>query len=110
MARSSTWKNVERKLAQLLGGERIGVTGRHNMETPDLDIPDLAVEVKHRKSLPALLKKALLQAETAGKAHDKVPIAIFHETGKQYTDSYVVIRMDWFLKFYEKWKANTSHL
>lgn len=96
---------MERKFADLLGGKRIPVTGRHDQETPDLDVEDLAVEVKARTKLPELIKKAMTQAETAGIKHSKVPIAIFHEKGKRFLDAYVIIRLDWFLKFYEKWKA-----
>jgi hypothetical protein len=100
-----TWKNAERKFAELLGGQRIPVTGRHNQETPDLDVEDLAVEVKARAKLPGLIVKAMQQAECAGEKHNKMPIAIFHEKGKRFLDAYVIIRLDWFLKLYEKWKS-----
>ncbi len=101
----ATWKAAERSLAKLLGGDRIPVTGRHNQETPDLDVADLAVEVKARTKLPQLIKLAMQQAECAGAKLNKVPIAIFHEKGKRFLDAYVIIRLDWFLKFYEKWKT-----
>lgn len=51
----ATWKAVERRVAEMLGGQRIPVTGRHNQETPDINHPKWAPEVKHRKMLPAWL-------------------------------------------------------
>lgn len=104
----ATWKAAERKFAEILGGTRIPVTGRHNQETPDIEHPDLAIEVKARTSLPVLIKQSMQQAECAGEKHNRIPIAIFHEKGKQFLDAYVIIRLDWFVKIFSSWKSSNK--
>ena len=58
----------------------------------------LAVEVKHRKRLPAWLKDALTQARTG--AGERLALAILHESGQRHADDLVVLRLgdfqDWF--------------
>lgn len=97
--RTDTWKAVELALAKLLGGERVPVTGRTMGYAPDIDHPSMAVEVKHGKSIPKLLTKALAQAVAAqgwyakrGKG-DRVPVAIFHPEGARYDESYLIVRI-----------------
>lgn len=53
------WKREERAVAQAVGGERVGPTGRN---TADVISPVYGVEVKSRKELPAWLTGALNQA------------------------------------------------
>lgn len=55
---SSRWKEVEREIARLLGGERTGPRGEM---LPDVDLPDLAPEVKYQGRL-SLKKEDLDQA------------------------------------------------
>jgi hypothetical protein len=45
------WKAAERRIATLLGGKRVPVNGRG--DEPDVAHPWLAIEVKHRASLPS---------------------------------------------------------
>lgn len=52
------WKAQERRIAHLLGLERVGPTGR---ATPDLVGEHLVVEVKDRADLPQWLREALIQ-------------------------------------------------
>lgn len=96
---SETWKAVERALATLLGGERIPVTGRVMGSAPDIDHPDLAIEVKHGRSIPKLLQRAMTQAIAArgfylkrGKG-DRIPCVIFHPEGARYDESFVIVRV-----------------
>jgi len=90
-----TWKQVERTIARRLNGRRQGATGRRG---PDVLTAWLAVEVKHRKRLPAWLKDAQRQARTA--AGDRLPLVILHEAGQRHSDDLVLIRLgdfqDWF--------------
>jgi hypothetical protein len=44
---TSTWKHCEREVAKLLGGQRIGITGRNDDSMPDVITPKYAVECKH---------------------------------------------------------------
>lgn len=65
----STWKAVERKIAEILNEqwvsygykgsiERIPVTGRISGDIPDVSHPFYAIEIKHRATIPKSLKKA----------------------------------------------------
>lgn len=106
------WKKGERKLAAVLGGVRVPVTGRARGTTPDIAHEWLSVEVKCRLRLPAWLHAAaaaaapywpvayravplwlldaLDQAGAAASADDgKLPIVILHEHGRRYVDAIV---------------------
>lgn len=54
------WKDAERKIAKLLGGERIPITGRARGSVPDVITDVFAVEVKTRKRIPEWLKNTPL--------------------------------------------------
>lgn len=97
MARTATWKLHERRVAQHLGGKRVGCTGRN---TEDVCHEWMSIECKHKKALPNWLKDAIAQAKRNGAA-DKLPVVVLHELGKKSADDLVVIRMsdfrDWFV-------------
>ena len=57
------WKACERKVAALLGGTRIPVSGRARGHSPDIHHERLSIEVKSRRNLPAWLEAAMRQAE-----------------------------------------------
>jgi len=42
------WKQAERRIAAILGGRRIPVSGRGRGDNPDIERPSLSVEVKAR--------------------------------------------------------------
>ena len=86
------WKACERKVAALLYGERVPVSGRTRGYTPDVDHPTLAIEVKSRKQLPNWLEGALRQAEASAK-DGQLPVAVLHQDGCRYRDSFVVCRL-----------------
>jgi hypothetical protein len=91
------WKAAERRIATLLGGKRVPVNGRG--DEPDVAHSWLAIEVKHRASLPSWLLSALNQAHKGATA-EQLPIAIVHQAGQRYEDSLVLVRLrdfaDWF--------------
>ncbi len=87
------WKVAERRVAEILGGERIAVSGRVRGHAPDIEHPALSLEVKSRKSIPAWLTEALEQA-TASSRDDKLPVAVLHAAGRQYADALVVLRLE----------------
>lgn len=66
------WKGVERRYAQLLGGERIPVSGRGSQS--DVITPSYSVEVKSRQKLPAWLVqiRSWLQEEACLLLYTKV--------------------------------------
>jgi hypothetical protein len=87
------WKACERRIAELVGGRRIPVTGRQRGETPDIEHATLSIEVKSRKSLPAWLLKALNQAQAASKDGKKMPVVVLHQDHAPYAQSLIVLKL-----------------
>ncbi len=87
------WKACERRIAELLGGVRIPVTGRQRGATPDVEHPALSIEVKSRKTLPAWLLDAQEQAQ-APTEDGRLPVAVLHQDRKPYRDALVVVRLE----------------
>ena len=75
------WKQTERKLAQLLGGQRIPVHSTSGVAC-DVSTPTLSCEVKERKDLPAWLEDAVDQSKTNCEAN-KMPVVILHKKGSR---------------------------
>lgn len=94
-----TWKSIERRVAAVLGAVRVPVTGRARGSAPDASHPWLAIEIKHRKEVPAWLLDAVDQARASARG-EQLPVAVIHPAGRRITDSLVVIRLgdfaDWF--------------
>lgn len=88
-----SWKATERRVAEILGGERVPVSGRVRGSAPDIEHPLLSLEVKSRKSVPAWLTEALEQA-TASSRDGRPPVAVVHEAGKPYRDALAVMRLE----------------
>jgi len=92
------WKAVERKLATLLSGQRVPVSGRARGYAPDISHDWLSIEVKSRKTLPSWLLDALAQAVAAQRG-DQLPVALLHQCGRPYGDALVMRLRDfraWF--------------
>ena len=93
------WKRTERRVAAILGGQRIPITGRARGSAPDVDAGWLVVEVKHRRRLPGWLRMAVAQA-TASAAEFQLPVVVLHEHGQHHANDLVVLRLrdfvDWF--------------
>jgi hypothetical protein len=92
------WKSCERRVAELLGGHRVPVSGRGRGYTPDIEHPTPSIEVKSRKKIPAWLEDALLQAEASAK-NGRLPMVVLHQDGQRYTGSLVVLRLEGFSKY-----------
>ena len=92
------WKSCERKIAEILGGVRVPVSGRQRGATPDVEHPELSIEVKSRKTLPAWLMDALEQAQAATE-DGRLPVAVLHQDRKPYTDALVVVRLEDFANY-----------
>jgi hypothetical protein len=86
-------KHAERKVARLLGGDRVGYLGG-----PDVVAGHLYVEVKTRRHLPAWLLEAVAQAK--GYTDDQLPIVVLHRAGDPYADALVVLRMEDYLQWH----------
>lgn len=81
-----TWKSAERKIAALLGGERVPITGRSRGSAPDIQHETLSLEVKHWQKFPEWLKDAMNQAEMSA-TPDQIPTVVLHEKGSAYDQS-----------------------
>jgi hypothetical protein len=92
------WKACERRVAELLGGRCIPVTGRQRGDAPDIEHEALSIEVKSRKALPAWLLGALKQAQAASK-NGRVPAVVLHQDHKPYTESLVLLRLSDFAHY-----------
>jgi hypothetical protein len=91
------WKRTERRIAALLGGTRVPISGRQRGDQPDIAHADFSIEVKHRATIPAWLTDAMHQSEAAAGA-DQLPIVIIHEHGKPYADALVVLKLSQFVE------------
>jgi len=90
-----SWKRCESRIAEIVGGRRIPVTGRKGA---DVLTDRLAVEVKARKSLPAYLLAWIEQAE-AGAPDGRLPIVVLHQAGRPHTDDLVMLRLSDFVEW-----------
>ncbi|MDP9478482.1 MAG: hypothetical protein M3R38_22840, partial [Actinomycetota bacterium] len=89
------WKQAERRIAAILGGRRIPVSGRGRGDNPDIEHPRLCVEVKAHASFPAWLESALRQAEFSA-TDGKTPAVVLHGDRQRYADALVVVRLSEF--------------
>jgi len=87
-----TWKATERRIAALLGGQRVPVSGRGRGDQPDIAHPTLSIECKHRRTLPGWLLEAVAQAEAANTG-GKVSMVALHRAGDRHDDALAVLRL-----------------
>jgi hypothetical protein len=92
------WKQAERRVAELLGGRRVPVSGRARGDSPEVEHPTLAIEVKSCRRLPGWLEEALEQAEASAK-DGQLPIAILHQDSRRYADCLVVLPLKGFVSY-----------
>ncbi|RIK45855.1 MAG: hypothetical protein DCC58_05095 [Chloroflexi bacterium] len=90
---NAAWKRTERRVAELLGGQRLPVSGRGRGDAPDVEHERLSIEVKRRQSLPAWLHDAMSQAEAAAR-DGKLPVVVLHQSGQRYDEAVCVLRLD----------------
>ena len=86
------WKACERRIAELLGGKRVPVSGRTRGDCPDVEHPTLSIECKSRKKLPAWLEDAMKQAEACVR-DGQLPLIVLHQDGQRYQDALIVMRL-----------------
>jgi hypothetical protein len=86
------WKTCERKVAALLGGTRIPVSGRGRGHSPDIHHERLSIEVKSRRKRPAWLEDAIEQAEACAQ-DGQLPLMVLHQDGQRYQNALIVTRL-----------------
>ena len=94
-----SWKKMERRVAQMIGGER---TAKHGLASPDAGNEWLSVECKFRRALPKWLHQAMAQA-VRNAPSGRLPIVWLHERYKKKEDDFVVIRAGDFQEWFGGW-------
>jgi hypothetical protein len=89
---SKLWKSVERKIAALLGGERVPITGRIRGSAPDIKHELFSIEVKHREHLPDWLLDAMNQADESNNG-SQIPMVVLHEKNMMFLNCLCVLRL-----------------
>jgi nucleotide-binding universal stress UspA family protein len=92
------WKRTERKVAELLGGHRIPVSGRQRGDAADVEHPELSIECKSRQSIPRWLQEAGEQARAASR-DGRLPVSVIHVRDGLYKDALCVIRLEDFASY-----------
>ena len=100
------WKQTERKIAALLGGRRVPISGRGRGDAPDVAHRWLSIEVKDRATLPAWLLDALAQAE-ASATPAQLPVAVLHRAGDRHDHALIVLRLADFVAWFGTAKPGT---
>ena len=98
---TSTWKAIERKVAELLLGKRVPCSGNGSIKGDVIQlrlVPGVLAEVKHGKQVldagPKKLSGWLQEAERdAATAGCTGPILVLHPEGDNIRDSLVVMRL-----------------
>lgn len=83
-------KRTERAIAKKLGGRRLGILGKH-----DVELDDFAVEVKSRKVFAG--EKWIMQSEKNA-PKGKVAIVVVHLLNRNHDNDIVMMRMKDFMK------------
>ncbi len=100
---NNTWKSVERRIAEKLGGERVPVSGRTGeagMESPDIEHALWSLEIKHRdqRSMPKWIEHSYDQALASMKEHHIAPVCILHTKNRRLDNAVVTMPLSYFLK------------
>ena len=83
---SESWKTSERRMAAILGGQRVPVTGRARGSTPDIEGVTVAgrrLAIEHKygaRLLSSRIVQALAQAEAAMRSEYDVPVVTLEVT------------------------------
>jgi hypothetical protein len=87
---NQAWKNFERRVAKVTGGERIPINGRQQL---DIKHPYLGIECKHRQSLPNwLFKDAWGQAVEGSTGEDLLPTVVVGQHGS--SQAFAIIKLE----------------
>ncbi|MBA3554493.1 MAG: hypothetical protein H0W29_07030 [Gemmatimonadales bacterium] len=90
---TDNWKNIERKVAAIIGGVRVPVTGRSRGDAPDIAHERLAIEVKAWAKVPASLREPMAQARAAVRG-TAVPLVVLHQAGDRAGDALCLFRLE----------------
>lgn len=98
-----SWKRIESQWAEVLGGERIPVTGRQRGDAPDVEHPIYAIEVKAGRVMSPRLREGWAQAKAAAVTSGKLPLLCVTQSieGKRDNERFIICDL-------ETWQAITG--
>lgn len=93
---AKTWKSLEYRVAEAIGGKRTSAPWRN---APDVTNDWLVVECKHRQQLPKWIVEAVEQARSYANGA-QLGVAVLHELHKHQKNDLVVMKwgdfQEWF--------------
>jgi len=95
---NKTWKNLERKVAKLLGGKRIPCSGVAEGFKGDVEHKHFFIECKWGKQIPKTIVEWFRKAEKQA-PKDKIPILIMKPKGMHR--EFVLIKLEHFAFIYK---------
>lgn len=99
---NTTWKSLERRVAEVLGGKRNPLSGGQGKHTRgDIIHPDLYVEVKLRKHWAVY--DLFMDTRTKAAKEGKTPLAVIHEGSRKHT--LAVVDLEWLVKLLKAEKS-----
>lgn len=118
--RTNTWKNTERIIARLFGGERRGADYRNRFgsggKNDVIGVGNRSIEIKHTKNPTYGLIKSSVDQAVANRDNDTdVPLAVIHTSGRNHNNDLVFMRLDDYLDFYvspglHRWFRQTDNI
>ena len=102
---SKYWKNVEREVADRLGGFRLGATGK---DDADVHTDTHVIQVKYRKVLPQWLQGACDNAAVNASRHGLLPAVILKLSGAQWNKAIVMIPLEDFERLIKTTREKSS--
>lgn len=96
----AAWKQNERVWAEMLGGERVPVSGRQRGDVPDIKHPTLSIEVKAGAILSPRVLDGMDQAVKAAKPGQTPIVAVSNRRkgGQNTSGKYVIMRAEDFVE------------
>ena len=95
---SQAWKALERKIAKLIGGKRMGRGKDFSQELPDCLSENFVVEAKYRTKGLEFLYSMLKQAESYKTG--KIPLGVFKNRSAR--DEIVIMKLSDFAELFKK--------
>lgn len=109
---TSTWKNLERSTAAILGGERVSRGadfGKTDVDVKISDFPSLKIDTKRYKRLQVFSLFDLVKKKYCKTLKDK-PILVLRQSGKKYVLAVIDIKLLSQLLDYVRMKGDQNEI
>lgn len=113
MAKTSTWKNVERDVCRDLGGDRRGADYKQKYsdrgKNDCIETPGLSVEIKYnQRPTYGLMLSAVDQAISSKENEGDLPIAVIKKHYQSTDNALVIMRFSEFKDLWRKYNERLS--